>query len=167
MSSLVKRRVLKIAALGALALGLSACVSDRGYGYSGVSLGYGSGYYGPAGYGGWYDDYYYPGGGYYVYDRAGTRHRWNDRQRAYWENRRGDDRRAEWRDNRRGEWRNRGDNNWRGDRDRDRDRWRGDRGLSRADRKSVREFGATIDQRRQAAAEWEADAMRRGNRPRR
>ena len=81
------------------ALGLSACAMDDGYGYGGVSAGYGApyyddGYYGAygnnlyGGYGGgWYDDFYYPGNGYYVYDRGGKRHRWNDRQQRYWANR--------------------------------------------------------------------------------
>lgn len=155
------KRGFRLAAIGLAALGLSACVSDRGYGYSGVSVGYGAGYasgYGPAGYGGWYDDYYYPGGGYYVYDRAGSRHRWNDSQRAYWENRRRGDHRSEWRGDRRDDRRN-----WRDSRN----DGRGGESLNRADRKSVREFGATVEQRRQAAAEWEANAVRNGGRPRR
>ncbi|MET0372522.1 MAG: hypothetical protein ABW039_14250 [Sphingobium sp.] len=85
---------------GALALG--GCAYDDGYGYGGVSVGtgyyagggyyddyYGSPYgYGPSGYTGWYDGYYYPGSGYYVYDRGGRRQRWNDGQRRYWEGRR-------------------------------------------------------------------------------
>jgi hypothetical protein len=69
------------------ALGLAGCATD-GYGYGGVSLGYAGGYYGDP-YWGWYDDFYYPGTGFYIYDRGGHRHRWNDRQRAYWEGRRG------------------------------------------------------------------------------
>lgn len=90
-----------ISLAGAVALG--GCAYDDGY-YGGVSVGsgyygggyyddyygpgyYGSGYYGP-GYG-WYGDYYYPGSGYYVFDRGGRRHRWNDDQRRYWEGRRG------------------------------------------------------------------------------
>ena len=89
-----------ISLAGAVALG--GCAYDDGY-YGGVSVGsgyygggyyddyygpgyYGSGYYGP-GYG-WYGDYYYPGSGYYVFDRGGRRHRWNDDQRRYWEGRR-------------------------------------------------------------------------------
>ncbi len=88
---------------GALAL-LSGCYD---YGYGGVSAGYGVGgvyddgfygnnLYGP-GYGagggyGWYDNFYYPGTGVYVFDRGGGRHRWNDRQRSYWSARRGDGR---------------------------------------------------------------------------
>ncbi len=90
----------------AASLGLSACMSP--YGYSGVGVGIGSGgYYGDYGYGdygyggypygsygygypsyGWYDDFYYPGSGYYVYSRDGHRHRWSDAQRRYWESRR-------------------------------------------------------------------------------
>lgn len=83
---------------GALALG--GCAYDDGYGYGGMSVGsgyYGSGYYGPSYYSGWYNDYYYPGSGYYVYDRGGKRHRWNDGQRRYWEARR-KDRGHQWRD---------------------------------------------------------------------
>jgi hypothetical protein len=83
----------RLALTGLLAvagIGLSACAYDD-YGYGGISAGYGGGYYddyypGYAGYG-WYDGFYYPGNGYYVYDRGGKRHRWNDRQRRYWEGR--------------------------------------------------------------------------------
>ncbi len=90
----------------AASLGLSACMSP--YGYSSVGVGVGSGgYYGDYGYGGyagygspyggygygypsygWYDDFYYPGSGYYVYSRDGHRHRWSVAQRRYWESRR-------------------------------------------------------------------------------
>ncbi len=64
-----------------------------GAGYGG---GYAPGYYG-GGYGGygyapsyfgWYDDFYYPGTGVYVYDRYRRPYRWNDGQRAYWQGRR-------------------------------------------------------------------------------
>jgi hypothetical protein len=67
------------------------------YGSYGSPYGYGAGYgygspYGYGGYGspyyGWYDSYYYPGTGYYVYDRSGSRYRWSDAQRRYWESRR-------------------------------------------------------------------------------
>lgn len=54
-----------------------------GYGYS--PYGYG-GYSSP--YWGWMGDYYYPGTGYYVYDRYRRPHRWTDRQRRYWSTRR-------------------------------------------------------------------------------
>ena len=87
----------------AAAAGLSACTTP--YGYGGVSMGVGNGYYDssyggygygypgygygyPASYGyspyGWYDDYYYPGTGYYVYDSYRRPHRWTDAQRRYW-----------------------------------------------------------------------------------
>ena len=66
------------------ALGLSACSTydDYGYGrsYASLGVGYGSSY-------GWYDGFYYPGSGYYVFDRQGRRHSWNDNQRRYWMNR--------------------------------------------------------------------------------
>jgi hypothetical protein len=87
---------ISLAAAGALALGGCA------YGGYGVGLGYGGGYgsgyygdygYGPYGYGygspyyGWYDDFYYPGAGVYVYDSYRRPHMWNDRQRSYWSSR--------------------------------------------------------------------------------
>ena len=97
----------------AAGLSLSACVYDDGYGYGGVSVGYGAGYggyyddyYDPyyggghyssgygygyprySGYSGlWYNNFYYPGTGYYVFDRGGRRYRWNDDQRRYFEGR--------------------------------------------------------------------------------
>ena len=53
-------------------------------GYGGY--GYGSPYYGGYGYGspyyGWYDDYYYPGTGYYVYDSYRRPHAVTTTQRA-------------------------------------------------------------------------------------
>jgi hypothetical protein len=124
------------------ALALAGCAYDDGYGYGGVSVGsgyYGGGYYDPyyssgyypGGYG-WYDGFYYPGNGYYVYDRGGRRHRWNDGQRRYWEGRRAERRDDRWRGTRPddgrwrgtrpddGRWRGQGrDGNWR-DRDRNR-----------------------------------------------
>jgi hypothetical protein len=84
----MKYRICAAILAASAGIGLSGCATD-GYGYSGVSLGYASsGYYGDP-YWGWYDDYYYPGTGYYIYDRGGHRHRWNDSQRRYWEGRRG------------------------------------------------------------------------------
>ena len=121
------------AALGAAAL--TAGCTD-GYGYSGVSVGYGNGYapgYGASAYGspywGWYDGYYYPGTGYYVYDRDRRPHRWNDGQRRYWS-----ERQRGWqgpRGDRNGDWsgfpqRDDRGRDMRRDRDRDRDHdWRG------------------------------------------
>ena len=54
-----------------------------GYGYGGYGHDYASPYYG-APYFGWYDNYYYPGTGYYVYDSYRRPHVWNSRQRSYW-----------------------------------------------------------------------------------
>lgn len=56
----------------------------RGYGY-----GYDDPWYGGVGYSpfGWYDNYYYPGTGYYVYDSYRRPHMWTDRQRSYWTSR--------------------------------------------------------------------------------
>ncbi|WP_156404720.1 hypothetical protein [Sphingomonas sp. Root241] len=101
----------RISAAGlAIALGLTAaaCTED-GYGYSGVSVGYSSGgyydgydpyySYGPSSYFGWYGDYYYPGTGYYVYDRYRRPHRWNNGQQRYWY-----DRGRSWRGDRRENW---------------------------------------------------------------
>jgi hypothetical protein len=70
-----------------------------GYGYDYGGYGYGSGgYCSPYGYGsrygcvdpywGWQGGFYYPGTGYYVYDRYRRPYRWNDRQRRYWSERR-------------------------------------------------------------------------------
>ncbi len=82
----------------AATLGLGACSTydDYGYGYGGVSVGTSYydpyddywGYYSSNPYWGWYGDYYYPGGGNYVYDRYQRPYRWNDRQRHYWTQRR-------------------------------------------------------------------------------
>lgn len=71
---------------------------DDGYGYAdGYGYGYGSSAYdvygdpyfsGRYGYSpayGWYNNYFYPGTGYYVYDRRGTRYSYNDDQRRFWE----------------------------------------------------------------------------------
>jgi len=95
-------------------LALSGCAYDMygdPYGYGGVSVGVGSGYYGGYGYGspygsygygypyggygygaydpfGWYGNYYYPGSGIYVYDRHRARHVWTGDQQRYWQDRR-------------------------------------------------------------------------------
>ena len=67
-----------------------------GYGYPG-GIGYGYPYYGgyPVYVGvpvnrnaGWYNGFFYPGSGTYVYDRKGNRYAWSDEQRQYWESRR-------------------------------------------------------------------------------
>src|SRR6478609_9317801 len=96
-----------VAATGAAALSGCASYDPYGGGYSSVSIGVGTGGYYGGGYGGgfggygyypaygyaqpwggWYNDYYYPGRGSYVYDRNRRAVRWNDGQRRYWEQRR-------------------------------------------------------------------------------
>jgi hypothetical protein len=94
---------ISLIAAGALTLG-GCAYGDFGYGGLGVGVGYGDPYYG-AGYGpyggygaypgyygglgyGWYDNYYYPGTGVYVYDSYRRPHMWSDRQRSYWSNHR-------------------------------------------------------------------------------
>ena len=82
-----------------LGLGYGSPYSSYGYGspyYGGYGYGspYYGGYYGSSygyGYGspfGWYDNYYYPGTGIYVYDRYRSRHVWSDSQKRYWSDRR-------------------------------------------------------------------------------
>lgn len=97
-------------ALGAAGMAMLGGCTD-GYGYSGLGVGYGAGYYdgfGPAGYGydgfydglgfggpgfvpgyaGWYNNFYYPGSGAFVYDRYRRPFRWNDDQQRFFQNRR-------------------------------------------------------------------------------
>ena len=52
-----------------------------GYGYGGYGYGYGSPYYG------WYDNMYYPGTGYYVYDVNRRPYAMSTTQRQYWSTR--------------------------------------------------------------------------------
>jgi hypothetical protein len=102
-------------------LGLSASSYNDGYGYSRVTVGYGSAgycdpywddcYYGGYGRGhygdpwyGWYDDFYYPGIGIFIYDRDGRRHRWSDHHRRHWEGRRHHWRGRDWNDRRWENW---------------------------------------------------------------
>lgn len=88
---------ISLAAVGAIALGgctygglgLGYGYGDYGYGNDYQPYGYyGSPYYGAGYYGspyfGWYDNFYYPGTGTYVYDSYRRPHVWNDRQRHYW-----------------------------------------------------------------------------------
>jgi hypothetical protein len=131
----------------AAASGLAACSSYDGYGYGGVSLGYGSaGYYDPwydpywdhynsYPYWGWYDGYYYPGSGILIYDRWRRPFRWSDRHRRYWFDRRSHwDRRGHW--NGGSEWRD----NWRDFRRGDRRDFRRDRRDDRRDFRRDRRF---------------------------
>jgi hypothetical protein len=97
-------RIPYISLLAAGALSLGGCAGYYGYGgdyyggygYAGpsVGLGYSSGYgpyYGGYGYGypyfGWYDNFYYPGAGVYVYDNYRRPHVMTTTQRAYWNER--------------------------------------------------------------------------------
>src|SRR5262249_23740695 len=96
---------ISVLAVGALALAGCADYYGAGYGgYYGSSYGYGSPYvgvvysggsfpfYGGYGYGygspyGWYDDFYYPGTGTYVYDTSRRPHVMSTSQRTYWSRR--------------------------------------------------------------------------------
>lgn len=49
-----------------------------GYGYPGYYGGFGAPYFG------WYDNYYYPGTGIYVYDSYRRPHVWSETQQRYW-----------------------------------------------------------------------------------
>jgi hypothetical protein len=88
----------------AASAGLGACTNLGPYG--GVGVGVGSGYGGYGGYGydpyyagygygsgygynpyGWYNGYYYPGTGYWVYDPNKNRRPMTDAERAYWNER--------------------------------------------------------------------------------
>ena len=84
-------KLLGISLAAVASLGLGACTTYDDYGYPttrvSVGVGYGAPYYG------WYDGYYYPGTGYYIYDRGGSRIRWTNRYRDYWVARRLHDRR--------------------------------------------------------------------------
>jgi hypothetical protein len=93
-----KSRLALAGLIAAAGLGVSACATDGYYGgayggYYGDYYDYNGGYWDDGGlyyspsYYGWYGNYYYPGSGIYVYDRNHNRHRWNDHQRRYWQNR--------------------------------------------------------------------------------
>ena len=95
-------RIPYISLLAAGALALGGCADyygGLGYGYGDYYGGYGGyygypyyggGYYG-AGWGmpyyGWYDDYYYPGTGIYVYDTYRRPRVMTTRERTYWSSR--------------------------------------------------------------------------------
>lgn len=50
---------------------------DYGYGFANIGFG-----------GGWYDNFYYPGYGFYIFDRVGHRFKMKDHHRRYWGHRR-------------------------------------------------------------------------------
>jgi hypothetical protein len=155
-------RLVRPALLLAATAALGAC-SSYGYGGSRVSVGYSSGGYYPYSYSrypyyGWYDGFYYPGTGYYIFDSYGRRHRWSDRHRHYWEGRRGGHRDS--RDNWGGYRRDRDGRYYDGDRRGDGRDWRRD-----GDGRDWRRDGDARDGRRDGdRREWRQGDGRRGER---
>jgi hypothetical protein len=101
--SRVTKMALRMAALAGMTAGLSACYTDFGLGYASDGYGYNNydcdpyspfdSYYGcDYGYGfsnigfggGWYDNFYYPGHGIFVFDSYGSRFNMRDHHRRYW-----------------------------------------------------------------------------------
>ena len=115
MTLISKKLGLRLAALTAATIGLSGCVYDVGLGYASDDYGYNDyncdpyspfdsyydcdnsyGFYNIGFGGGWYDSFWYPGHGYYVFDNYGRRFNMRDNHRRYW----GDRRQRWYRDNR-------------------------------------------------------------------
>jgi hypothetical protein len=81
-----------------IAVSLGGCATDGVYAGGGVGLGYNDAFYDPStcwnygfsdfGYGGpycgWYDGFFYPGSGIYVYGRDRQPHIWSDGQMSHW-----------------------------------------------------------------------------------
>ncbi len=106
MKNFGQRTLLKIAALAAAGTALSGCVYDVGLGYASdgyyddygcdpyggydsyYDCDYRSGFYNIGFGGGWYDSYWYPGYGYFLFDNYGRRHQMRDHHRRYWGERR-------------------------------------------------------------------------------
>ena len=105
------RLVLRIVALATTGIAVSGCTYDVGLGYASDGYGYGggSGYYdcdpyspfdsyydcdngygySNIGYGGgWYDNLWYPGYGFFLFDNYGQRYNMRDNHRRYWGERR-------------------------------------------------------------------------------
>ena len=92
----MRTRIVILAAAAAMSLG--ACASDGAYAGGNVGLGFNDGYYNPAAcwnygfsnyaylgpYCGWYNGYFYPGSGDYVYDRHHHAYSWTGGQQNYW-----------------------------------------------------------------------------------
>jgi hypothetical protein len=92
----------------AAALSLGACATDGAYAGGDVGLGFNDAYYDPSAcwnygfsdfgyngpYCGWYDGYFYPGSGIYVYGRDRQPHIWSDPQKSHWT-----DQREQWHNN--------------------------------------------------------------------
>jgi hypothetical protein len=115
MNRISKKLAARLAVLTAATVGLSGCYYDMGLGYASDGYGYNSfdcdpyapfdsyyacdsgyGFYNIGFGGGWYDSFWYPGYGYYVFDNYGRRHNMGDHHRRYW----GDRRQRWYRDNR-------------------------------------------------------------------
>lgn len=98
-----RNALLKIAALAAAGTSLSGCVYDVGLGYASdgyyddvydcdpyggydsyYSCDYSHGFYNIGYGGGWYDSYWYPGYGFYLFDNVGRRYPMRDHHRRYW-----------------------------------------------------------------------------------
>lgn len=98
-----KGAVLKFSLLAAASFGLSGCVYDVGLGYASdgyyndaydcdpywgydnyYQCDYGHGFYNIGFGGGWYDSYWYPGYGFYLFDNVGRRYPMRDHHRRYW-----------------------------------------------------------------------------------
>ncbi len=111
MAGMRAKLAARLAALGAATLGLSACYYDAGiglgyyddgYNYGGYycdpfspfdiyyDCDYRRGFYNIGYGGGWYQDYWYPGHGFFIFDRFGRRYDMYDHHRRYWGQRRYD-----------------------------------------------------------------------------
>lgn len=144
MTLISKKLGLRLAALTAATVGLSGCVYEAGLGYASDGYGYNDyndyncdpysafdsyydcdnsyGFYNIGFGGGWYDSFWYPGHGYYVFDNYGRRFNMRDNHRRYW-----GDRRQRWYRDNRGHDGGRGHGDGRGyGRGRDHDDRRGD-----------------------------------------
>lgn len=102
MKNTGKRTLLRLAALAVAGISLSGCVYDVGLGYASDGYyddyycdpygGYDSyydcdsrsGFYNIGFGGGWYDNYWYPGYGYNLFDTYGRRYAMRDNHRRYW-----------------------------------------------------------------------------------
>jgi hypothetical protein len=103
MNMKISRKIfLRLAALTGGAMALSGCVYDVGLGYASdgyyddygcdpywdygryYDCDYGSGFFDIGFGGGWYDNYWYPGHGYYLFDNYGRRYPMRDHHRRYW-----------------------------------------------------------------------------------
>jgi hypothetical protein len=110
------KALLRIAALAAAGTALSGCVYDVGLGYASdgyyddygcdpyggydsyYDCDYRSGFYNIGYGGGWYDNYWYPGYGFFLFDNYGQRYNMRDNHRRYW----GEKRHSWYRENRHG-----------------------------------------------------------------